>query len=707
VASDITIQKQLECNLLVNQAQMQAILDNIPHLAWLKDISGKYILINDAFAKFYNRTKEEIIGKSDSEICSPDLAEIHSYNDYLVIKTKKQQQFDEFVETNEGTKYTETIKTPILDSEDNVIGITGISRDVTYYKKIEQQLRANEDRIKALLLHSTDSITVVDEEGRVIFDSSFFHKIAGIDNEEAKGHLFTEYVHSSDEGIVLYAIDKVLKEPSSQQIANYCCIKPNGEIVYFESFFTNHINNPLIKGIVINSRDITDKIISEKKEQVYQERVSFLENTALDFLSMRSSDEIYSYIGKKIQELVPSSVVIFCSYDEITDSLIIKNLSGISKFDGIVRDLIGKDPINHKMPLTPAIKRKLFWTSNKLHEISGGLYNITSRQVDYMICKSLEKLITLNKAYGMGIVRSENLLGSIVILTRYENYIDDPRIIETFIYQASIALLRRKLEKELIIAKEKAEESDKLKTAFLANMSHEIRTPINGIIGFTQLLESYFDDVEKRTEFIEIIKQNANILLNLIDDIIDVSRIQEGQVRLKKTIVNVNLLLKDIFSPYMAMVTHGKNINIKIETALPDEDAIVLADPLRLKQILNNLLSNAFKFTERGTITVGYTVDNNMIIFYVSDTGIGIPEDKIDTIFQRFSQADLSFTRRFGGSGLGLTICKGLVELMGGNIWVESTLGLGSKFYFSIPGLCCELGEISNLLRLSKNSIYN
>jgi len=374
---------------------------------------------------------------------------------------------------------------------------------------------------------------------------------------------------------------------------------------------------------------------------------------------------------------------------------------------GVVNDILGRDPINYAMPLTASLKRKLFISSNKLHELNGGLYNITHRQIDYMVCKALEKLISLNKAYGMGIVRSGKLLGSVVILTRYEQHIDDPRVIETFLYQASIALQRRRLEKELIKAKERAEESDRLKTAFLANMSHEIRTPINGIIGFSQLLEQAFDDPEKREEFIQIIRTNANLLLSLIDDIIDVSRIQEGQVKLKKTIVNINLLLDDILTPYMNPISQGKDIQTQIEKSLPDEEAIVLADPLRLKQILNNLISNAFKFTEKGSITVGYTVDNDMIIFYVADTGIGIPKNKQEEIFQRFMQADVSLTRRYGGTGLGLAISKGLVELMGGKIWVESTEGIGSKFYFSIPGLCNYINASKNLTSSFNNLMIN
>jgi signal transduction histidine kinase len=335
--------------------------------------------------------------------------------------------------------------------------------------------------------------------------------------------------------------------------------------------------------------------------------------------------------------------------------------------------------------MTIQMKRELFLTSNKLHTLNGGLYNIFNRQVDYIVCKALEKLISLNKSYGMGIVRNENLLGSLVILTRYAYDIKDTRIIETLMYQASIALQRRMLEKEFIAAKEKAEESDKLKTAFLANMSHEIRTPVNGIIGFSQLLQDNNLTEDKRKEFIEIIKANADSLITLIDDILDVSIIQEGLVKLRKATININLILDELHTTFTSHRYKEKEIKFEILKSLADESAVILADPFRIKQVLTNLISNAFKFTEKGRIVVGYVIEPGFIRFYVKDTGIGISPEKQDSIFQRFTQGDTSYTRQFSGSGLGLAISKGLIEIMSGKIWVKSKPGEGSEFSFTLP----------------------
>ena len=686
VTSDITRQKQLEVDLLKTKTQQQAILDNIPHLAWLKDVEGKYVSVNEAFGKHYQHAKDELVGKTDSEICHPDIAELYAYNDYIVLKTKKQQQFDEFLETSEGTVYSETIKTPIINDEGEVIGITGISRDITYYKRLEQQLRANDDRLKALLQNSTDSITVIDVKGQVLFDSSLFARIKEKPIVEGNYPKFEEIVLEIDKEFIELAIKHVVDNPEIQQKVEFRSKKQNGEVLYFESFLTNHINNSLINGIVVNTRDITERKLSELRESEYQENLIFLENTASEFLSLASSEQIYNYIGQKIYELVPESVVLFSTYDEHSNSLIIQNVTGIEKFEGIINDFLGKSPVHYISQLDDKMNRELLYTSNKLHELKGGLYNVCNRQIDFMVCKALEKLVSLNKAYGMGIKRAGKLLGSIVILTRFDHIIKDTRIVETLVYQASIALQRRKLEKELIASKEKAEESDKLKTAFLANMSHEIRTPVNGIIGFSQLLNTNDLAEDKRKEFVEIIQANADALISLIDDILDVSIIQEGQVKLRNTTININLFLDEVYSSLMAPRYHSKDIKIKIVKALPDDKATLLIDPLRLKQVMNNLISNAYKFTEKGSIEFGYIIIPGFVKFFVKDTGIGIANDKLDSIFRRFNQVDISFTRKYGGSGLGLSISKGLVELMGGEISIVSEPGKGSIFYFTVPG---------------------
>jgi len=237
-------------------------------------------------------------------------------------------------------------------------------------------------------------------------------------------------------------------------------------------------------------------------------------------------------------------------------------------------------------------------------------------------------------------------------------------------------------------SKIKAEESDKLKTAFLANMSHEIRTPMNSIVGFSNLLSDRSLAVAKREEYLGHILQSSNILLNLIEDIIDISKIEAGQINFNSTYFNLNTVSKEIFASFKE-TSRDKNVEFKL--SLPENSDTIQChtDPLRYKQVISNLLSNAIKFTESGFIEFGYTIKEShnkpSLEFFVKDTGIGIPKDKQEIIFERFRQVDDSQTRNYGGTGLGLSISKRLIEIMGGTIWVDSVPGSGSVFYFTLP----------------------
>jgi PAS domain S-box-containing protein len=245
----------------------------------------------------------------------------------------------------------------------------------------------------------------------------------------------------------------------------------------------------------------------------------------------------------------------------------------------------------------------------------------------------------------------------------------------------------KKLEEEVLKAKEKAEMSDRLKSAFLANMSHEIRTPMNSIIGFAGLLRNEELNADKRREFLEIIYSNGNSLLAIINDIIDFSKIEAGQLKINYNDVLLNQLMKNLHQVMLReRAERGReNIEIGLSMTLKDKDSYIRIDDIRLTQILTNLLTNAVKFTEEGRIDFGYELNGDYIRFFVKDSGIGIPKDKQTIIFERFQQLIESKTSKFGGTGLGLSISKALVELMGGRIWVESEVNAGSRFFFDIP----------------------
>jgi signal transduction histidine kinase/CheY-like chemotaxis protein len=247
---------------------------------------------------------------------------------------------------------------------------------------------------------------------------------------------------------------------------------------------------------------------------------------------------------------------------------------------------------------------------------------------------------------------------------------------------------RKKVETDLLEAREKAEENDRLKTAFLQNMSHEIRSPLNAIMGFSELLVENYNNKPKLEQFSGIIRQRCNDLLDIITDLLDIAKIDSGQLSIHMEEFDLQVLFAEIMSFFTEQQKRlGKqNINFSLQTFCEPSEAGIITDKGKLKQIFINLIGNAFKFTDIGTIEGGCKFDaNHHLIFYVSDTGIGIPTDKQKVVFERFMQLKQGTNHVGGGTGLGLSIVKGLVSLLGGEIWLESEPGKGSTFTFTFP----------------------
>lgn len=242
---------------------------------------------------------------------------------------------------------------------------------------------------------------------------------------------------------------------------------------------------------------------------------------------------------------------------------------------------------------------------------------------------------------------------------------------------------KKQIVEELITAKVKAEENDKLKTAFLHNISHEIRTPMNAIVGFSGLLTEPDLPPEKTKKYVEIIVRGSNQLLSIVNDIIYISTIETGQEIIYDKELDLNSILRSLQVEFTKK-TEKKNLNLILEPLLPDREVIIISDETKLIQILTNLIGNAIKFTSEGHVKFGYKVTENEIEFFVEDSGIGILAKNYDEIFDRFHQVE-GIAQQFGGSGLGLSISKAYVELLGGIMWLKSELGKGSTFYFTIP----------------------
>gem|GEM_PF-533963 len=243
---------------------------------------------------------------------------------------------------------------------------------------------------------------------------------------------------------------------------------------------------------------------------------------------------------------------------------------------------------------------------------------------------------------------------------------------------------KRRLFFELKEAKEKAEESDRLKTAFLANMSHEIRTPMNGILGFMDLLQQEDLSGDLRDEYISIVKASGNRLLSTINDIIDISKIESGQAVLNYSHLSINQLMVRLHK-FFKFDAELNGIELREPVLLSGQPDVIQTDPVKIESILTNLIKNALKFTRKGYVEFGCLLQDQMLEFYVRDTGKGIPAERQSSVFERFVQADVTFSREYEGSGLGLAICKAYVEMMGGEITLESEAGKGSVFFFSLP----------------------
>src|SRR5665648_23634 len=319
---------------------------------------------------------------------------------------------------------------------------------------------------------------------------------------------------------------------------------------------------------------------------------------------------------------------------------------------------------------------------------------------DYITKQDLNSTL-LGRTIQFAIERKK-LLSELIIANKelvFQNDEKEKRAEELVIANEELAFQNKEKEKraaELVIAKDHAEQSDRLKSAFLANMSHEIRTPMNGILGFAELLKEPNLTGEEQQEYINIIEESGVRMLNIINDIVDISKIESGLMEVSIKESNINEQIEYIYTFFRPEV-EGKGMQLSYRNGLVSSESIIKTDREKVFAILTNLVKNAIKYTDKGSIEFGYVSTGSTndslgavsepveLQFYMKDTGIGIPKDRQKAIFERFIQADIGDKRAFQGAGLGLYISKAYVEMLGGRIWVESEEGKGSTFYFTIP----------------------
>ncbi len=327
-----------------------------------------------------------------------------------------------------------------------------------------------------------------------------------------------------------------------------------------------------------------------------------------------------------------------------------------------------------------------FFSINSMAEIEDKLFDSRNADMSELIMDVIQKAwlkegdYEKEVSFDIGPDHTRTAVFKSVILPGNENSW------ETVLVSITDLSEKKKTIKQLEEAKNKAEESDRLKTAFLANMSHEIRTPMNAIVGFSELLRTTDAQGPDRAEYFSIINNSCNTLSKLIDDIIDLAKIEAGQTTIVDDACRLYDLMKELQRYFEEEVKRsGKAMKIIMDSSI-DPDLSIRVDEFRLRQVISNIIANAVKFTEKGFIFWGCDIiKNRELRFHIKDTGIGIDQDKTDLIFDRFRQMDGSSVRKYGGTGLGLPVSKSLVTLMGGELWVKSQPGSGSEFFFTIP----------------------
>ncbi len=483
-------------------------------------------------------------------------------------------------------------------------------------------------KLSAGIEQSPASIIITDTEGKIEYVNPGFEQITGYSKDEVKGvkaEFFKASLSQENTEEELWETLKAGKEWKSI-IQNK---KKHGEH-FWEKATISPIKDEL--GNITNFLAIKEDITQQKKTE---DRVKYL---------------------KEFNELVLNTMSKGLLVEDKEGKIIFTNhaLRELTGYDD--EELIGKPW--HKL-LNNDVNQE---TRNK----------IVNR--DFQCKETLEVKIT-NKSGE-----------AIPVYISYNNIEKGKQFNGSIVSFTDIRELKEK-EEELKKAKEKAEESDRLKSEFLANMSHEIRTPMNGIMGFTRLLKQEGPDDDAWEHYIDIIYQSSNQLLRVINDIVDYSKIQAGQYELEENEIHLNALIEELKKLFdeEKKTMHKDKIDIVLSIPEQQEDKVIISDHGKIKQIFSNLIDNALKFTLKGKIEIGFFIENDYVNFFVSDTGVGISEKDQAVIFERFRQVDSSSSRNYGGTGLGLTICKTLVELLDGEITLNSEEERGTTFYFKIP----------------------
>ena len=627
--------QRTEERLRISEAFYQTLVESLPQNILRKDTRGRFTFANRRICQSIGKSLEEVIGKTDFELFPPELAAKYHRDDLRVMTTMENLDTVEAHQGARGEKlFVHVIKTPIYDAAGRVIGIQGIFWDVTQRKRIEEELAYERDLLRALLDYIPDRIYFKDVDCHFLRCSkSMAHRLGLEDARQVVGKTDFDF-HPREQAQEYYNDEQRILttgEPLINKLERQVDIGGN-EIWASVTKVPIYTQSGTIAGLVGLSRDITQLKQTENALRQAEEKYRAIYENSIEGIFQTTSDGHFLSANPALARM----------YGYNTPEELVAALTDIE----------------HQLYVDPE-RRDEFSRLMREHGNVSGFESQIYREDKSVIWIS-ESARTARDAAG-GILY-------------YEGIVED--------------ITARKLaESERERAREAALESARTKAQFLANMSHEIRTPMNAITGMTGLL---FDTrlTREQRDYVETIRNSTDTLLSVINDVLDFSKVEAGKLSLEA----IDFDLREAVEGSVEMLAeraHKKNVELAcwIEPNLPTR---LSGDPMRFRQILTNLVSNAVKFTEKGEVIVRVikleeTAERVLLRFEVRDTGIGISPAAMSRIFQEFTQADGSTTRKYGGTGLGLTISKQLVSLMQGEIGVDSTPGQGSTFWFKLP----------------------
>ena len=778
VAQDITKRKRTEEALTISETRLHTLVQTIPDLIWSKDKDGIYLSCNRMFERFFGVAEAEIVGKTDYDFVDRKLADFSREMDRKAMAAGKPTSNEEWITfADDGhSAYLETIKAPMFDAQNKLIGVLGIGRDITERKKAEDALLESEIKYRAFFENSMDAILLTSSDGKTISANQAACNMFGYSEDELIRLGRSGVEDKTDPRLSVLITERELKGKAKGEIT---FIRKDGTRFAAEissAVFKNHLGIERTSMII---RDITERKLAEKTLHESEEKYRMIVETTAEGIWVVDKGWKTSYInpamtsmlGYATEEIIGHSPIEFVVQDEIpkANELMHNREKGITektevrmrRKNGTIIWTYGTSVslLDDKGEFCGGLSMVSDITESKLDEKEITMLSHSLKSVNE--CVSItdldDKILFVNesflKTYGydineligenIKIVRSHNndqkkineiLLATIrgewqgELLNRRKNGSEFPVYLSTSVIKdkeskvlgligvATDISERKVAEKELIAAKEKAEESDSLKSAFLANMSHEIRTPMNGILGFTELLREPMLTGEQKEEYIGIIEKSGMRMLNIINDIVSISKIEAGQMEITMSDTDINEQIEDIFN-FFKPDAEQKKLQISFKNLLPSQNATIKTDKEKVITILTNLVKNAIKFTSSGSIEFGYEKKGNWLEFFVKDTGIGVTREQKELIFERFRQGSESLSRNYEGAGLGLSISKAYVEVLGGKIWVDNDLDIpisqnqnkktGSVFYFTLPYYPIQKANITGMADIVNNAIEN